>query len=92
MTANDSTSGIEESPADGIDYERLGRETAVAELQRHGIRLRDRLTSVADEVEQGELTDEDLAELQKELANAQVWVARVAEGRYLRADEVLGDG
>jgi hypothetical protein len=89
MTANESTPVERENVTDGIDYERLGRETAVAELDRHATRLRDRLLDAAEKVDSDELTQDDVAEIQKELINTQVWVARVAEGRHLDANEVL---
>jgi hypothetical protein len=89
MTANESTPVERENVTDGIDYERLGRETAIAELERHASRLRDRLGDAAGKIERDELTQDDVAEIQKELVNTQVWVARVAEGRHLDASEVL---
>jgi NADH dehydrogenase FAD-containing subunit len=91
MTANDCTHGDSENVTEGIDYERLGRETAARELERHEVRLRSRLSEAVAKVEEDELSQEDVAEIQKELANAQVWVARVAAGEYLSAHEVLGD-
>jgi urease accessory protein UreF len=91
MTASDSTHQDGENVTEGIDYEQLGQETAVRELERHATRLRDRLCEAAGKVEEDELSQEDAAEVQKELANAQVWVARVAAGEYLSAHEVLGD-
>lgn len=83
------TAGIDTDDDRGIDYEQLGRETASAELERHAMRLRDRFGTAARKIEQDELTEEDIEELAKELADAQVWVARVSEGRYLRTWEVL---
>ena len=89
MTANESTPNYEENVTEGIDYERLGRETATAELERYAERVRDRLHDAAGKIDSDELTQEDVAEIQKELANTQVWLARVAEGRHLDANEVL---
>jgi frataxin-like iron-binding protein CyaY len=89
MTANESTPNYEENVTDGIDYERLGRETATAELERRAERVRDRLHDAAGKIDSDELTQEDVAEIQKELANTQVWLARVAEGRHLDANDVL---
>jgi len=89
MTASESTPGNRENVTDSIDYERLGRETAARELQRHGLRVERCLREAAEKAENGTLTQDEIAEIQKELANTQVWVARVAEGRHLDANEVL---
>lgn len=89
MTANESTPDDRENVTDGIDYERLGRETAVAMLEKQSSRIRDRLGDAAGKIDRDELTDEDVEQIQKELINTQVWVARIAEGRYLHAYEVL---
>jgi hypothetical protein len=89
MTANEPTPDDRENVTDSIDYERLGRETAIAELERHGSRIQRQISDAAGKIERDELTQEDVAEIQKELANTQVWVARIAEGRHLHAHEVL---
>lgn len=89
MTASKSTPEEGENVTDSIDYERLGRETAIAELERHASRIQRQISDAAGKIERDELTQDDLAEIQKELINTQVQVAQVAEGRHLDANEVL---
>jgi uncharacterized coiled-coil DUF342 family protein len=90
-TQNEPTTTNAEEVTDSINYERLGRETASAELKRHAMRLRDRFEKAAMKIEEDELTEQEIEELAKELANAKVWVARIAEGRHLHAWEVLDE-
>jgi hypothetical protein len=89
MTANESTPDYGENVTDGIDYEQLGREMAARELERSAYRVRGAMKEASEKADSGDLEATDIEKAMKELASARVWLASVAEGRYLEAHEVL---
>ena len=89
MTATEPTPDYEENVTDGIDYEQLGRETAARELERSAYRVRHELKRASEKAESDDLEAADIEGALQELVSARVWLARVAEGRYLEAHEVL---
>jgi len=89
MTAHEPTSDHEENVTDSIDYEQLGRETAAKELERSAYRVRRAMMEASEKAESDDLEATDIEKAMKELASAQVWLTRVAEGRWVRVGEVL---